>query len=298
MPKRKSNRKLTIPLAIVLCIAAAISYLVQNGGNDTKAPVSSYPGDCTMEVHFIDVGQGMATLIRHQGGDILIDTGDRDAKDELFAYLEQEKVTEFTYVIGSHPHADHVANLDDVLLTYDVETLFLTDSPYDSKIWDDIHSAISDTGVNQESPKAGYTCSVEDVVLEFMAPLQDTKEYSDANDWSYVVKVTHGGDTFLFPGDATVYSENEMLAWYTHGELDVDVFEVSHHGSYLSNSPQFLRELTADQYVISCGKDNQYDHPSKETLSRIEEMDGGEIYRTDEDGSIVMKSSGNGITVE
>ncbi len=296
MPKRNSKRKITLPAALVLCVVAVVFYLIQDQETET-APVSSYPEGCTMEVHFIDVGQGMATLIQHEGENLLIDTGDRSAKDELMAYLEEAGVTDFTYIIGSHPHEDHVANLDDVILAYDVGTVFLTGSDYDSALWEDIQTAIETSGVVTEDPPAGYICTMEDVLLEFMAPLQEDTEYSDVNDWSYVVKVTHGEDTFLFPGDATVYSENEMLAWYTRDELNVDVLDVSHHGSYLSNSPQFLEKVSANIYTISCGEDNQYGHPQSDTLNRIAAL-GGEVYRTDESGTIVMESSGNSITVK
>ena len=88
MPKRNSKRKITLPAALVFCVVAVVFYLIQDQETET-APVSSYPEGCTMEVHFIDVGQGMATLIQHEGENLLIDTGDRSAKDELMAYLEE-----------------------------------------------------------------------------------------------------------------------------------------------------------------------------------------------------------------
>ncbi|MDO4541405.1 MAG: ComEC/Rec2 family competence protein [Bacillota bacterium] len=296
---KSKNRKIKVPASIsfLVVIIALVCYLQPwNTFTDSEeAEKTGSIGDCCLMVRFIDVGQGMATLLEHQGEFALIDTGDTEGRDALMSTLAEAKVESLTYLVGSHAHSDHIANFPQVLESYSVENVILNVYDYDSKTWDNALTAIDAAGLKATPAMTGDSFTLGDVELQVLSPWQEVTEYSETNDTSIVLKVSHGSDDFLICGDATVYVENELI--YRFGEeLQCEVYNVAHHGSYLSNSPQFLQAVAPDIYVISAGEGNQYDHPNAETLDRIANQ-GGKVYRTDESGTIVIYSDSQGINV-
>ncbi|MGB9808681.1 MAG: ComEC/Rec2 family competence protein, partial [Caldanaerobacter sp.] len=117
--------------------------------------------------------------------------------------------------------------------------------------------------------------------------------YEDLNNYSAVIKITYGDTAFLFTGDAEKESEREMLA--ENYNLKADVLKVGHHGSSSSSSWSFLKEVRPKYAVISCGKNNEYGHPHRETLEKLSEL-GITVYRTDECGTIVAVSDGKRVS--
>lgn len=304
--KNKANAKnktkkynLIHPLTALVVVAVLLwyfqpwAYLSSEAENGENNP--SVNGDCSLKVSFIDVGQGMATLLEHEGEFALIDTGDTQGRDELLNYLAAEGVTSLTYLLGSHPHSDHIANIPAVLSTYPVDTVILNVYDYDSRTWDKALESLATAGLSATPAMSGDEFTLGDVAIEVLSPWQPVTEYSETNDTSIVVQVSHGTDDFLICGDATVYVENELI--YRYGEeLQSEVYNVAHHGSYLSNSPQFLAAIEPEIYVISVGANNQYKHPDAETLDRINQQ-GGTLYRTDQDGTVVITSDAQGLRV-
>ena len=146
------------------------------------------------------------------------------------------------------------------------------------------------------SAKAGTTMfEGADYKAECFAP--NSNDYDELNDYSITVKLSYGIHSFLFTGDAENLSEDEMLkAGYN---LDCDVLKVGHHGSDSSSSEAFLRAVSPKYAVISCGEDNDYGHPHKETLDALKGLDGLEkTLRTDLDKTIIFTADGkteNGI---
>lgn len=295
MKNKKTKIRLSLPLALLVGVVAVICYWQPWHDLSREKPAPQVGDDCCLTVSFIDVGQGMATLLEHNGHFALIDTGDTQGRSKLMDYLEQTGVEDLTYLVGSHPHSDHIANFPAVLTAYPVENVILNVYDYDSQTWDNTLNAVEQEGLTAISAMTGDVFTLEDVTMEILSPWQDVTEYSETNDTSIVMKVSHGNDDFLICGDATVFVENELI--YRFGEeLQCEVYDVAHHGSYLSNSPQFLQAVDPDIYVISAGEGNQYSHPNAETLERIQTQ-GGDVYRTDQQGSIVITSDNQGITV-
>ena len=129
--------------------------------------------------------------------------------------------------------------------------------------------------------------NIGDAIVEFYAPLED--EYSDMNDYSICAKVTFGEIDIMLTGDATKDVEESLIE--EGYNLDVEIFQASHHGSDTGNSKEFLEAMTPECIVISCGMKNRYNHPVKSVVEMFKQMNIP-VYRTDESGDIVITTDG------
>ena len=126
-----------------------------------------------------------------------------------------------------------------------------------------------------------------------MAPDENGDYGDNANDYSVGILLEHGENRFLFTGDAEEDSERDMLE--SGLGLSADVFKAAHHGSRTANTEEFLEAVDPEYVVISCGEGNSYGHPHAEVLNRLRAM-GVQVFRTDEEGTIVASSDGSSIT--
>lgn len=250
----------------------------------------------TMRVDMLDVGQGDSILITSPAGKrVLIDAGIKEAAvDEQ---LRRLGVTELSLVIATHPHADHVAGMKDVVEQIPIKLYIDNGLPHTTQTYLDLMAAIEAKQVPYKPAKNGQTYKLDDgIVLTVLFPdektLTDTR--SDLNSNSVVVRLDHGEDCFLFTGDSEDPTEEELLR---KGLGQCDVLKVAHHGSNHSSSTRFLTAVDPDIALISVGVDNRYDHPGEETIKRLQTV-GATIYRTDHCGQISLLSTGHGITVE
>lgn len=244
-------------------------------------------------VHFLDVGQGACVLIQCDGEAMLIDGGPDAKGTAVQRYLREQNTEKLKYVIGTHYDADHIGGLDVVIYKFDCENVILPDYEKNTKAYLDLMEVIS------EKEKAGNAKPVirpvpGDVYLlgggYFTIIAPNDSDYEDENDYSIGILFTYGEDKYIFTGDATANSEKEMLE--SGEDLDADVYYVAHHGSSLSSSEEFLKAVSPEYAVISCGV-NDYGHPHNVLLERLEKF-GCKVYRTDICGTIVMKSDGTG----
>lgn len=245
-----------------------------------------------LEVHFIDVGQGDSTLIECDGEYMLIDAGQNDKGLELWSYLEKQGATHLKYAIGTHPDADHIGGLDVILYRCDVDTVMMPDLEKDTRTYDDVIQTIKNKSLKKISPEVGSEYSLGSATFTIVAP---NKDYGidDANDWSIGILLQNGNDRFLFVGDAEEESEGDMLQ---NGiDISADVYKVAHHGSYTGTTQEFLDAVNPTYAVISCGEGNSYGHPHQEVLDKLQNA-GVQVFRTDEQGTIIAYSNGEGIT--
>ena len=128
--------------------------------------------------------------------------------------------------------------------------------------------------------------------VEVLGPLWYS---NNTNDLSLIIRITYGDVSFLFTGDAEWEEEHDLVE--AGIDISADVLKVCHHGSSTSSSYVFLREVSPKYAVISVGEDNQYDHPTVETLSRLTDV-GAVIYRTDEQGTIICTTDGTTVTFQ
>ena len=257
---------------------------------DLEGTEADETADTEMTVHYLDVGQGDCMLLACDGEYMLIDAGDNSKGTAVQNYLTKQGVKTIKYVIGTHPDADHVGGLDVILYKFDCETVMLPDISKDTKTYRDVLDTMDQKGYTNTLPAAGEEFMLGSASCMLLGP---RTSYEDANNNSVVILVTHGTNKFLFMGDAEAEAEEDIL----RGGADVkaDVIKVGHHGSRYSSSESFMQAVTPSYAVISCGEDNRYGHPHAKTLNALRAM-GVEVFRSDEQGTIVAASDGSKIT--
>ena len=156
--------------------------------------------------------------------------------------------------------------------------------------------AVSNEGLKVTTIKAGDNSKInlgDGTKVEIFSPVSET--YDNLNDYSPIMKITFGENSFLFTGDAEKLVEKQVLA---NGEnLNSDVLKVGHHGSTTSSSEDFIKEVSPEIAVIPVGEGNDYGHPHKEILELLQK-NNIELLRTDLEGTVVLESDGNTISVK
>lgn len=256
--------------------------------NDTVYALVGDEGE--LRVSFIDVGQGDSEFIELPNGEtMLIDAGTNETGTDVVNYIESLGYSSIDYVVGTHPHEDHIGGLDDVINSFEIGSVYMPKVTADTKTFEDVLDAVAEKGLSINTAKAGVSIvDGEDLSVKMLAPVLD--EYDNTNDYSAVIKVVYGDTSFLFTGDAEEYAESLIT-----GDVDSDVLKVGHHGSSTSTGEAFLERVSPSYAVISCGFDNSYGHPHIETMEKLGSL-GIPVFRTDEMGTIVATSDGSEIS--
>ncbi len=257
-----------------------------DGGADLVVPADGK----TLTVSFLDVGQGDSIFIElPEGKTMLIDASESDQADGIIDYIKDRGHDTLDYVVATHPHADHIGGMAEVLEAFDVGEIWMPDADADTKTYERLLNTVADKEIPLHVAEAGKTIlNSESLNISVLAPCKD--EYDDLNDYSAVLSLTYGKTRFIFTGDAETLSEGEILD--SGASLSADVLKLGHHGSSTSSSEDFVKAVDPKWGVISCGEGNSYGHPHAEILTRFEKL-GIELLRTDLLGTIVMTSDGN-----
>lgn len=244
----------------------------------------------TLQVHYMDVGQGDATLLVCDGHAMLIDAGNNDKGTTVQSYLLSQNITSLDYVIGTHPDADHIGGLDVVITKFDCGTILLTDEEKDTNTYRDVVDAMNYRGYTKTVPIVGDTYVLGSARFTIVGP---TELSGDSNGNSIAIILEHGENRFYFEGDAEETEEESILA--TGIDISANVYKAGHHGSKTSTSDNLLEAVAPQYAVISVGEGNTYGHPDAETLNKLR-ANGVQVFRTDEQGTIVATSDGNTVT--
>lgn len=240
-----------------------------------------------LNVHFIDVGQGDATLISYQDFDMLIDTGESYSEDVLLGYLAKYDIDDIDIFIGTHPHSDHIGNVKAVYDKYLVKKTIIPNAVHTTNTFEDMITAIESENTEVIEARAGIIEEYGDLKIEILSPIRE--EYEDLNDYSVVTKITYKDVSLLLCGDATKLVEGDILE--SDADITVDILKVAHHGSSTSSSEEFLSGTYAKYGIISVGADNDYKHPHDSVLETLK-ANNIEVLRTDESGTIIFSSDG------
>lgn len=239
-----------------------------------------------LTIHFIDVGQGDCTLIICGGDAMLIDAGDNDQGTKIQNYLQKQNIETLKYVICTHPDSDHIGGMDVILYKFSSETVFMTEEEKDTKTYREVADTLKVKDYKKTLPVVGETYLLGDAEFTILGPAQITEE---SNNNSIAILLTHGENKFLFTGDAE--EEEELAFLQSEIPIEADVYKAGHHGSSTSSCKEFLEAVSPQYAVISCGEGNSYGHPHAEPLNNFRAM-GIQVFRTDEQGSIVVSSDG------
>ena len=316
----KKQRKVLFSL-LILVVAAVIAlsqggklsdlpdFLFGDGELPTSRPSSSQNisgenGDISaneedLKVYFLKVGQADCTVATLPNGEtMVIDAGNNSDGKKIVAFLQELGVKKIDYLIGTHPHEDHIGGLDDLIEGFSIGKVYLPrvadDMVPTTKTYTEVLEAVVDKGKKVTTGKAGMTILQEDgITISFLAPT--AKEYGDLNSYSIVVRLTYGERSFLFMGDAEIDSEELILD--SGADVRADILKLGHHGSSTSSSKEFLDAVNPVTVMISCGKDNDYGHPHREILQMIKERKL-RSYRTDTDGTVCVTCDGKGFQYE
>lgn len=260
-----------------------------------KAGVEDKPAEhAQTEVHFIDIGQGDSTLVISQGEAMLIDSGDKDDSNKIEKYLEKQGVTELKYLIATHPHADHIGEMSEIIDQFQVDKFIMpkvkADMTPTTTIYEKMLKSIKAKGlkITQAKPMEFEFGSCK---VELFTP---KKDYDNLNNYSTLVKITDGENSFLITGDCETAEEKDILS--QGYDVSAKVLKAGHHGSSTSSGVDFLNKVMPRYAVISCGKGNKYGHPHEETVTRLKKY-ASHLYVTADVGTIVFSSDGEGLSV-
>lgn len=286
--KSKRQTSALIGIIVVFVLAAFIyNYFIKF----TPAPVKD-----GISVHFIDVGQGDCIYITGNGENMLIDCGEASQADKVAGYLKKQGVDRLDCVVATHPHSDHMGGMSKIVLEFDIGEFIiphLADNDIPTTMYfNRFLDAAEERQVKLTEAQIGRKMEICGGEWEIIAPNSD--DYSNTNNYSVGLILRHGENSFIFTGDAETSAEKEMLSagMVSHA----DVYKVAHHGSDTSTSDDFLKAVSPDIAVISCGADNSYGHPCDSTLKKLSKFTN-KIYRTDLSGTIIITSDGDKLDV-
>ncbi|MEH7177574.1 MBL fold metallo-hydrolase [Neobacillus vireti] len=242
-----------------------------------------------LKVHYIDVGQGDSTLLQfsEDGEDfaIIIDAGNWKG-DEVVNYLKSQHVSQIDIAIGTHPDADHIGQMDQVINTFNVGEVWLSGNMNPSQTFQRLLTAIDSKQVDYHEPRMGEEFEIGPLKMDVLYP-KTISEHD--NEESISLKVTYGEVVFVFTGDATTDDELKMLQ--SGIDVKADILKLGHHGSSTSTHPTFLHEVNPAVAIYSAGKGNSYGHPHEEVVNLIKNSNI-QLYGTDVHGTILVTTDG------
>ena len=245
-----------------------------------------------LKVHYLDVGQGDSIFIELPNNEtMLIDAAESYQSDKIINYLKNLNYQKIDYVIGTHPHTDHIGGLKNIINTFEIGKIYMPKVVSTTKTYESLLMAIKEKNLKINTAKAGTTIIDTDTLkINILAPNSST--YTELNNYSAVTKITYGTTKFLFMGDAEKLSENEIKE-----NVTADVIKIGHHGSNTSSSINFIKKVNAKYGIISVGLNNKYNLPKEETITNWENS-GTKIYLTSINGTIRAISDGTNIKIE
>lgn len=245
-----------------------------------------------LQVFFFNIGQGDSSLIRlPTGEDILIDGGPNNRVLEKLGMRLPFFDRKIELVILTHPHADHIFGFLETFERYEIGKVLMTDAENSTDFFKEFVRVLEEKNIPVEIADRGDKFNFGDAEIEILWPINGM-EVPDAekkfNENSIVFNLKYGDNEFLFTGDATCETEEDILKlgdiWKTD-EAGFEILKVPHHGSKTSSCESFLAELKPDAAIISVGKDNRYNLPAAGTVKRLESF-VTQLFRTDEDGDV------------
>ena len=268
----RRKRILAILWAVAICLSLCAAYLTFVNCGYTK-------------VCFLDVGQGDSCYIKtDRGSTVLIDGGDDGSGQYVLEpFLQKEFARNLDAVFISHMHDDHISGIIELLENgYMINVIYISDKASHGDGYSQLKTLAEQQCVPITPLSSGDEICIDSVKFLVVSSGYTGMGKVNENDNSLILRMECGENSILFTGDATRRYETTLLG---DDSLDTDFLKVGHHGSYTSSGREFLEQVSPQISIISVGADNNYNHPSKQTLQTIAEMNLSTV-RTDYDGTI------------
>lgn len=247
-----------------------------------------------LKVIFLDVGQGDSIYIESPNGEQILIDGGPDATlltrlSEVMPFADRS----IDMIIATHPDTDHIGGFPLLIDNYKIKSIIENGTETDTQIYSSLEERILRNKITKVVAHRGMHIILDqkrNIYLDILFPDRDIAGI-ESNDASLVGKLVYGESSFLFVGDASLYTEN-LIEWNEKTEtLDSDVLLLGHHGSRTSSGLLWLEKVSPEIAVISAGKNNRYGHPHKELLDRLKFLNIPYLG-TYEKGNIIFKSDG------
>ena len=280
-------------LGLIICLSAC--------GNNSA---NSY-----FQITFFDVGQGDAALIECDKQFMLIDGGPKGAGEKIRNVLIDKGISRLDILVLSHLHEDHVGGMIDALSSVSRVGVTLANSNrLDSDLLEELDTELVELNAPVKIPKVGETYSLGSARVEVINSKERTEDLDNDND-SLVILITYRDTKFLFTGDIEASTQKDIYERYKKGvnaTFPVDVLKMPHHGDYSYSLYNFIDTFQPKYSVISVGAGKRYGHPDQKTLESLEQFyevnqntsNEKKIFRTDEDGDIIVKSNGKRVEIK
>lgn len=288
MKNNKKNLKQVIYVIVIVLMLLVFAYATtRNNAYVGELPTKDIIKSEELQIYFFDVGQADCILVRNNGKNMLIDSGDNEDGPLLVKYIKRLGINRIDYLIGTHVHEDHIGGMDNIIKEFDIGETYIpyTTNKSKRKFYEEVINEIKQKGLVINYKKMGDKFELGEANCEIKSiDNSNPTSSSRINSTSIVIQMEVNNNKYLFMGDAEDDVEaNSKIVWE-----DINVLKVGHHGSDTSSTEQFINEVLPEMAIISVNSNtNSYGHPSETVIKRLQDKEC-EIYRTDKDGTILL----------
>lgn len=242
------------------------------------------PKGKALYLHMIDCGQGDCFLLEMNHQFALIDCGENP--DYVINYLNNKHVEELQFIVGTHPHQDHIGAMEGVLDNFKCNRIYVPKTHSDVQVgswYINLWKKIRKNKIEVINPKENDRFMLGDAEFNVIEQFTPNEADYNVNNYSTIIRVSYGKNDVLFVGDAEKEVEYQMLK--EEDNIQAEILKVGHHGSTTSTTQKFLDAVSPQYALISCGIGNQFKHPNEKILKRLQDKEIS-VYRTDENGNV------------
>jgi competence protein ComEC len=244
-----------------------------------------------LEIVFLDVGQGDATLVTTPNGrQILIDAGVKNNLGQTLSQYMSASDRSLDLIVMTHPDLDHVGGMVSLVDRYDIDLIMHSGLLAGAPVYAAIAERVNQKNIKTMTAEAGQVIQLDtDVHLEIYSPYSEY-ESLESNEFSIIARLVYKDTSVMLTGDAVKVNEYEVVETY-RDRLKSDILKVGHHGSQTSTSDVFVETVNPEYGVISAGCSNRFGHPHGNVLTTLF-TNQVEVFDTCNDGDVIFKSNG------